>query len=1120
MKPIVPTVLFLITLSHAAPSPAGDARENSDIPPVSGGAPASENPTPRPSSGEGPLRVLFLGHDARDLHPSDLYYPMLAKALGRKAIYFDYVTTPEEAFADCEKLFRYDAVLLYANHKTLDRKLWRNLRDFVTEGGGFVPVHSASWCFQNILEYDRLVGGRFRSHGTGVFEPRTIAPDHPAISGTPPLRAWDETYHHINHNESNRTVLQVREGPEGDPRPGPEPWTWVRTEGKGRVFYTASGHDERVWSRPEFHALLESGIRWAVGDRRRASYDAFLSRRTPLRYEPRSDIPNYENRPKPLPYQFPLSPEDSMDYLRAPLGWRVERFAAEPDIINPIALTWDERGRLWTAETVDYPNQVRPQGGNDVIKILEDTDGDGRCDRVEIFAEGLNIPTSLAVWNEGLLVAQAPDILFLQDTDGDSRADRRETVITGWGTGDTHAGPANLRYGIDNWIYGTVGYAGFRGEVGGELMRFHSGIFRFRPDGSKMEFLHQFNNNTWGLGFNAAGDTFGSTANSNPAFFGGFPQTGYRGGKPGPSAKMIANEATFHPITPNIRQVDAFGEYTSGAGYTLATSDQFPPDWRDRMAFISGPTGHLLGMFEHRRHGAGYRAINRFHLLASADEWFSPVAAEIGPDGHLWVADWYNFIVQHNPTPTPERGGYAGVRGAGNAHENPLRDRQHGRIYRVIWEGASAPAISSLEDASDDELLGALSHHNQFWRLTAQRILVARQRKDLAPRLKERLWESRGPAAAHMLWTLEGIGELDADTHQRALLSHGDSILKRNAIRAIGNTPEGMRLFFDTAVVQAEEPLVRLAAFSKLAHFPDRRRAARVAAKLMQNEENRSDEWLALALRAAGADEASSTDSTSMGPNLLPNASFEEVADGMPSGWQVRTYRGRANHQIDHGTARTGERSLRISSREGADTSLFTRVTVKPHTEYRLSGWVKTENLQGARGAQLNAHEIQGQPGSRTGAHQGDSPEWTRVESVFSSGDRSELTVNCLFGGWGTSTGMAWWDDVSLREIIDEPPTSRRRGDPEKGRMIFNTHALAACNRCHQVQGEGGPIGPALDGIASRLSEEQIHESLVDPQATIAEGYAAEVSPMPPVGVLLNEEEMGDLMAYLLTLTD
>jgi len=1078
-------------------------------------------PSPaRPSNG--PIRVLFLGHDIKH-HPSNLYYPMLAKALGRDAIYFDYSISVEQALGDADYLDLFDVVLLYANHGKIEAHQWKNLLNFVDNGGGFVPVHCASACFGNEPEFDQLVGGRFAHHKTSIFKSKTITPNHTAIKGVPEFEAWDETYVHKNHNEEGRTVLQVREVAENDNITEPEPWTWIRKQGKGRVFYTASGHDERVWGKPEFHELLKRGILWAAGDTRHSSYKQFLKNRVPLTYKKTDNIPNYEKRPQPLPKQDPLSAEASMQYTQTRADFQLELFASEPDIVNPIYLAWDERGRLWVAETVDYPNDVRDGKGNDTIKILEDTDHDGKCDKVTVFAEGLNIPTSLTFWNGGIIVAQAPDFLFLKDKNGDDKADVKTTLFTGWGIKDTHAGPSNLRYGIDNWIYGAVGYSGFNGKIGGEEHRFGAGIFRFRPDGSKIEFLYQFNNNTWGLGMNAAGDVFGSTANRNPAFFGGFPQTGHPKGKKAMSAKMIADRADFYPITPNIRQVDAMGLYTAGAGYSLATSANFPPAFRDKIAFIGGPTGNLLGMYEHFREGAGYVARNRYNLIASADEWFSPVAAEVGPDGNLWVADWYNFIIQHNPTPTVERGGYDAKKGIGNAYVNPNRDKQHGRIYRTIWNGAKDSEITSLAGASDNELVAALADDNQFWRLTAQRLLVAGQKKSVAPLLKE-LVNKGGVTGSHALWTLDGLGELDRATHQLALL-RPDPVLKRNAIRAIQNTDEGMQLFFDTAVVQAKDPFVRLAAFSKLAHFPNRERVEMAAKQLAKNPDNAKYEWLQLALRACGASATKRGKAIFTGPNLLPNPSFEKLgASGNPLNWKTRTYSGKAEYSIDTEVAHAGKNSLRISSTEGSDASYFAAVKVQPGTDYKLTGWVKIDGkLSGGRGAQMNAHEVQGQEGgSRTNAFKTTGGDWKKIETTFNSMDRKNLTINTLFGGWGKATGTAWWDDLSLQqatyEMIEVTEDKVTKGDPGRGKKIFNEHQIVACIRCHMIGGKGGPIGPPLDDIASRKESDYILRSLIDPTAEIAEGFKAEISPMPPMGVLLKPQELADVMAYLATL--
>ncbi len=1068
---------------------------------------------------EGPLRILFLGHESEH-HDSNRFFPMLQQALGPDAIYFDYVTSVNAAFGDRSHLDRFDAVLLYANHGTISSEEWQNLKGYVEAGGGFVPVHCASWCFANEPGFDQLVGGRFKSHQTGVFLPRTIQGEHPAIRDVPGLEAWDETYVHEKHNSRNRTVLQVREVMAGDPHTEPEPWTWIRTEGQGRVFYTASGHDERVWGRSEFHQLLKQGLLWAVGDDRRAAYETFLAERPVREFERRDNVPNYERREEPLAYQLPLLPEASMAYTRVPVGFRLELFASEPDIVNPVAMTWDEKGRLWVAETVDYPNELKSgRVGNDRIKILEDTNGDGRCDKVTIFADGLNIPTSLVCVNGGVVVAHAPDFLFLKDTNGDDRADQRSVLNTGWGVRDTHAGPSNLRYGFDNRIWGTVGYSGYREERDGESIRFGSGVFRMDVDGGNVTFLHQFNNNTWGLGFDGAGNVFGSTANNNPSFFCGFPATGYTG-SPGITATMIAASPDFHPITPQIRQVDAFGRYTAGAGHALATSASFPVSWRDRMAFVAGPTGHLLGGYEMVPDGSGFQAKNAFSIVASADEWFSPVAAEVGPDGHLWIADWYNFIIQHNPTPSAQRGGYDAKNGQGNAHINPNRDRQHGRIYRLIWDDAEPPGLDSLAEASPTELVAALGDDNLFWRLTAQRLLVEGNATGVTQELR-RLVAEGDRAGIHALWALEGMGLLDRSIHQAALLS-GNPKLKQNAVRALSHDADGAQLLYDTAVIADRDLAVRREAFVKMAHQPRSATAERAISQLFSDAANRDDPWLSLALKTLAQRWDVAIGGRSLGENLLANASFEEGDSERPTGWVETIYgqRGGTTFAVvsDKNQARTGQRAVRIRSEKGADAGWRTEVAVKPNTEYRLSGWIRTVGVKGAMGALFNVHATEN---AVTRALQKKN-DWTEVEVIFNTGGRQSIQINCLFGGWGTSTGEAYYDDVSLQEVVFSPLDASAdvvAGDVARGAQIFREHPVASCIRCHRVGGEGGAVGPILDGIALRKGADYLRQSLVDPQAAIAEGYPAAVSPMPPFGVLLKPQELEDVLAFLQTLT-
>ncbi|MEM7231364.1 MAG: PVC-type heme-binding CxxCH protein, partial [Planctomycetota bacterium] len=352
--------------------------------------------------------------------------------------------------------------------------------------------------------------------------------------------------------------------------------------------------------------------------------------------------------------QLPLEAGESVRHISVPEGFRVELFAADPDIGKVICMNWDADGRLWVAETVDYPNE-RKDGdkGRDRLRILEDRDGDGRADRFTVFADKLSIPTSLLFSRGGVIVHQAPQTLFLVDHDGDDRVDERRVLFSGWKTFDTHAGPSNLRYGLDNWIWGMQGYAGFDSRIGGKHHKFRMGFYRFKPDVSEMEFLRATNNNTWGLGFSEEGIAFASTANNNPSVYLPIPNRYYEKVKGWKFDRLggIANHALFKPITEKVRQVDVHGGYTSAAGHALYTARTYPRDYWNRRAFVCGPTGHLVGTFTLRREGSDFKSSNTFNLMASDDEWTAPIIAEVGPDGCVWISDWYNYIVQHNPTP-------------------------------------------------------------------------------------------------------------------------------------------------------------------------------------------------------------------------------------------------------------------------------------------------------------------------------------------------------------------------------------------------------------------------------------------------------------------------------------
>jgi putative membrane-bound dehydrogenase-like protein len=853
----------------------------------------------------------------------------------------------------------------------------------------------------------------------------------------------------------------------------------------------------------------------AITAPRRQQWESFLANREPERREANSNVANYERRPEPLTFQQPFTVKGSIERTQVPIDMRLELFVAEPDIAKPIAFAWDERGRLWVCETRDYPHNVQASGeGNDSIKICEDTNGDGRADKFTVFADQLNIPTSLVFANGGVIISQSPRLIFLKDTNGDDRADVREVIMEGWGIQDTHAQANSLHYGYDNWLYGCVGYSGFRGTIGGKELRFAQGTFRFKADGSALEFLHQFSNNSWGHSANAAGDQFGGTANGAPIFYGGIPATLSVPGVRVMTAKKINVEDKVHTITPNFRQVDVFGGYTAAAGSAFIYSANMPERVQG-MAMICEPTMKTISLMDVQPVGAGYVAKDGFNLVASTDEWMSPVFAEVGPDGAVWFADWQNFIIQHNPTPSAQRGGYDARTGVGGAHENPLRDHERGRIYRVVWDQAKAPATKSLGGATTAQLVAALNDDNQFWRLKAQRLLVEGGRKDAAEALKKIVTVNTGDLAAiHALWSLEGLGLLDDDTHRAALLAK-DPVLRRNAVRALSADKRGRDLYFSSAVISDPDLITRLAALVKLGEFATDEAIKNAVKSQAAKPENLSDEWLSEVTRLLAR--VHDTEAFREGPNLLPNPGFEVVgADGLPEGWKRRDYgdfpgNAGAAWEIVSGqnNARSGTNGVRVRADQRADTSLHADVELKPNTQYRLAGWVGSDNLRGK--VSLNDHLGR----VETELLRMRSSDWREVEVLFNSGNRTRASINVLF----VASGEGYFDDVKLAELIPINETvTVAAGDAKRGEEIFFKHT-AACVLCHQLNGQGSTVGPALDGIAARQTDEYIRDSLLEPSKDMAKGFEQlEISPMPPMGDIFSPQELADVEAFMKTL--
>jgi uncharacterized protein len=830
------------------------------------------------------IEVLFLGHKSEH-HNSAKYAPGLATALFSRGINLTYTEDPADLNAD--NLRQYDGLVIYANHDNITPEQDQALSQFVESGKGLIPIHAASFCFRNSPTYVKMVGGQFKSHKTGTFTTEVVDAKHPIMQGLTPFETWDETYVHSELQPDNH-LLQVR-----DEEGRKEPWTWTRSQGKGRIFYTAYGHDERTWSQPGFRQLVGNGILWAVGDKPNKLLARYAA--PTLTYTDAGPIPNYEKRTPAPRFQTPLPAAQSQKLIQVPAGFEAQLFASEPDVVNPISMAWDEKGRLWVIETVDYPNEVREEDGvgDDRIKICEDTNGDGKADKFTIFAEKLNIPTSIVFANGGIIVSQAPVFLFLKDTNGDDKADVRQTIMTGWGKSDTHAGPSNLKYGLDNKIWGTVGYAAYDGKDGDRKIQFGQGLYRFNSDGKGLEYLARTSNNTWGLAFNENFDVFLSTANNTHTAYYYMPdrftkrmlvappaatpvaQTGAGNNANRPAAAPAAANAPLtsgikkldghydmHTMTPNLRQVDVMGGFTAAAGHNLYTARNYPKNYWNRIAFVCEPTGRLVHQAVMEPSGAGYIEKDGWNLMASNDEWMGPVHAEVGPDGAVWVADWYDFIIQHNPTPSPERGGYQAENGKGNAYINPLRDRQRGRIYRIVYKGAKPVSPGKLNAQNPQSLLEGLQSDNMLWRTHAQRLLVESKSTAVLPELYKLVANQSvdevgvNAPAVHALWTIHGLGALNgsnAEALQVAVkaLAHPAAGVRRNAIQVLPKNQASLEALLRSNVLQDADLRTRLAAFVALADMPASAEAGKALFTASHNADNEKDGALAQALFAA-----------------------------------------------------------------------------------------------------------------------------------------------------------------------------------------------------------------------------------------------------------------------------
>ncbi len=456
----------------------------------------------------------------------------------------------------------------------------------------------------------------------------------------------------------------------------------------------------------------------------------------------------------------PLSPEQAVAKMTVPKGFHVEIVAAEPQIVNPTAMTFDERGRIWIAESVEYPRQSAGEG-KDRIKILEDVDGDGKADKSTVFAEGLNIPSGIAVGYGGVWVANSPDVLFLTDENGDGKADKREVVVTGFGRFDTHELPNSLTWGPDGWLYGWNGvFNNSHIEYRGKTYDFTCALFRIHPRTRDFEVFAEGTSNPWGVAFNREGAAFASACVIDHLWH--LTETGHyirQGGPDKPYAWPLGS------IVDHKHQKRAY------CGILYFDSDAYPAEY-SKSLYMGNIHGNCINVDYLSRNGSTYVGNAKPDFLAANDSWFMPVSQKIGPDGCLYILDWYDR--------------YHCYQDAGRDPEGI--DRLKGRLYRVRYGDPPRLSRVDLGKESSQKLVERLASPNLYFRDQAQRLLGERNDAEANARMKNIILSDASPKRQrmHAIWSLAGAGAID-DSFLLRLLSEKDPSIRSWGVRLAGN---------------------------------------------------------------------------------------------------------------------------------------------------------------------------------------------------------------------------------------------------------------------------------------------------------------------------------------------
>ncbi|MEW4568478.1 PVC-type heme-binding CxxCH protein [Tautonia sp. JC769] len=470
---------------------------------------------------------------------------------------------------------------------------------------------------------------------------------------------------------------------------------------------------------------------------------------------------------QPEPRKGPLEPEEERQTIHVDPGLRVELVAAEPQITSPVAMAFDEQGRLWVVEMRDYPNGPAPgEPPEGRLKILEDRDGDGFFEDARVFADELLFANGVMPWKDGAIVTAAPYVIWLRDTDGDGQADVREILYEGFAVENPQLRVSHPTLGIDGWIYVANGLRGGQvrraGDDDAEPIDLSGRDFRFDLVHDRAEPIAGMGQ--YGLTFDDWGRRFVCTNRNHlvPIIL----EDRYARRNPDlPAPGRASDDQTAGGAAEVFPLVDQFttsslhiGSFSAACGVTVYRGDLLPEGYKGSV-FTCEPTGSLVHQEVLTPEGAAFSwkpPREGVEFFASTDDWCRPVAMAHGPDGALYVVDMYRAVIEHPQWMPPELRERADL----------LDGKERGRIWRIVPENREdRPESPRLGESSTAELVALLDHPDAWWRTTAQRLLLQREDPESVAPLRELARSSKSPEGrAHAAWLLEHAGELDGET--------------------------------------------------------------------------------------------------------------------------------------------------------------------------------------------------------------------------------------------------------------------------------------------------------------------------------------------------------------------